>query len=107
MAALVFSQASVQIWCELCGGSEKELCDLEGRLRQKAIDIFEVVKFDLARHSNRSNPHLPGSNSSNPLLRADLLRPSFGSVSCMEIWETLSGSTAAWICEYIFKIFPW
>lgn len=87
-------EASVQIWCELCGGSEKELCDLEGRLRQKAIDIFEVVKFDLARHSNRSNPHLPGSNSSNPLLRADLLRPSFGSVSCMEIWETLSGSTA-------------
>lgn len=79
-------EASVRIWCDLCG-SEKELCDLEGRLRQKAIDIFEVVKFDLAQLSvHRSNPHLPGSNSSTPL-RADLLRPSFGSVSCMEIWE--------------------
>eukprot|EP00435_Cladocopium_sp_Y103_P030552 s1597_g7.t1 len=78
-------EASVQIWCEHLGSAK--LCDLEGQLRQKAIDIFEVVKFDLAQ----PNPQLGGNKGtrSNPL-RADLLRPSFGSVSCTEIWETLS-----------------
>ena len=78
------SQVSVQIWCDQLGG-QQHLCDLELTLRQKAIEIFELVKFDLARESK--------------LLRADLLRPSFGSISCGEIYSQTQTNPAVKLAE--------
>ena len=69
-------EVELQIWCDLLGSASK-LYDLESQLRQKAIDIWDVVKFEVAKS---------GANR----LRADLLRPSCGAVQCTEIWETIA-----------------
>lgn len=68
-------EVELQIWCDLLGSASK-LYDLESQVRQKAIDIWDVVKFEVAKS---------GANR----LRADLLRPSCGAVQCTEIWETV------------------
>ncbi|CAK9054273.1 unnamed protein product [Durusdinium trenchii] len=70
------SETEMQILCSLL--TLEELCKLEEDLRQNAINKFEAIKFDFAKTHDRN------------ALRADLLRPSFGSVTCSEISEAMA-----------------
>ena len=63
-------------------GMEK-LCLVEAELRERAINIFEEKKFEFARREPN-------------FLRADLLRPNFGCVSCEDI---LDSTRSAWSLE--------
>ncbi|CAJ1377648.1 unnamed protein product [Effrenium voratum] len=74
-------EVEVQTWCAI--GGLTSLCELESCLKQNAIELFEIAKFELAKARDKN------------LLRADLLRPCFASVTCGDVWELQRNGDAA------------
>ncbi|CAE7720784.1 PRMT9 [Symbiodinium sp. CCMP2592] len=73
----VAGEAEVRSWQEITGtsGGCHGLVELEAQLKDKAVHAFNILKFELAKSRDRN------------MMRADLLRPCFASVSCDALLE--------------------
>ena len=71
----IAGEAEVRAWEATAGLNG--LKELEAQLKDKAVQAFDVLKFELAKLKDRNT------------MRADLLRPCFASISCDAIWEKL------------------
>ena len=73
----VAGEAEVRSWQEIAGtcGGFHGLVELEAQLKDKAVHAFNILKFELAKSRDRN------------MMRADLLRPCFASVSCDALLE--------------------
>ncbi|CAE7939063.1 TH1 [Symbiodinium necroappetens] len=73
----VAGEAEVRSWQEIAGtrGGFPGLTELEAQLKDKAVHAFNILKFELAKSRDRN------------MMRADLLRPCFASVSCDALLE--------------------